>query len=187
MTPSFGGAIVAGRYRSGVAPNQKFKLFHRRQGKFRLIKVKARSRLCVILRRSIRETCMSLPHAFKRIRLHLARSKDFPSGSSRHGYELVAPLDAQGHIDAVLWKAHRDRCRVRRFWGSEGDQLGVLTHKPGGDEHARWIFDYDQSRVDDDEVGYRFGAHRFAAGEYLTLRDQDVDHTFRIVSVENAA
>jgi hypothetical protein len=130
---------------------------------------------------------MSLPHAFKRIRLHLARSKEFPSGSSQRGYEIIAPLDANGHIDAAVWKAHRDQCRVRRFWGGEKEQLGVLTHKPGGSEHARWVFDYDQHRVDDDEAGYRFGAHRFAVGEYLTLCDQDADHTFRIVSVENAA
>ena len=47
---------------------------------------------------------MKLPHTFKRIRLHLARSKEFPSGSSRHGYEFVVPLDANGHIDATLWK-----------------------------------------------------------------------------------
>ena len=60
-------------------------------------------------------------------------------------------------------------------------------HKPGGSEHARWVFDYDQSRADDDEIGYRFGAHRFVSGEYLTLRDQNSDHTFRVVSVENAA
>jgi hypothetical protein len=130
---------------------------------------------------------MSLPHAFKLIRLRLARSKDFPSGSREHGYDIVVPLDADGHIDTSLWKTHRDRCRVRRFWGSEGEQLGVLTHKPGGSEHARWVFDYDHDRADDDEVGYRFGAHRFAAGEYLTLRDQNSDHTFQVVSVENAA
>jgi len=61
-----------------------------------------------------------------------------------------------------------------------------LVHKPGGAEHARWVFDYDKSRTDDDEAGYRFGAHRFAPGEYLTLRDEEQEHTFRIVSVENA-
>lgn len=37
--------------------------------------------------------------ALQRIRLHLARSKAFPDGSARHGYEFVAPLDARGHID----------------------------------------------------------------------------------------
>jgi len=42
---------------------------------------------------------MTLPSAFKRIELHLARLKEFPAGSARHGYELVAPLDEDGHID----------------------------------------------------------------------------------------
>ncbi len=130
---------------------------------------------------------MSLPHAFKSIRLHLARCKDFPAGSAKHGYELVAPLDARGHIDTELWKNHRDHCRVRRFWNGEDDQVGYLVHKPGGSEHARWLFDYDKSRVDDDEAGYRFGAHIFAPGEYLTIRGEETDHTFRIVSVESAA
>jgi hypothetical protein len=133
-----------------------------------------------------KEGFMSLPHAFKRIRLQLARSKEFPSGSAKHGYQIVAPLDAQGHIDAALWKGHRDHCRVRRFWDGEDDQVGHLVHKPGGSEHARWVFDYDKHRADDDEAGYRFGAHVFAPGEYLTIRDDETEHTFRIVSVENA-
>lgn len=129
---------------------------------------------------------MALPHQFKRIRLDLARSKEFPAGSAQHGYEFVAPLDAKGHIDTTLWQAHRDNCRVRRFWKGEDDQIGRVVHKPGGQEHARWVFDYDRKRVDDDEAGYRFGAHVFAPGEYVTLRDQDESHTFRVVSVEPA-
>jgi len=84
---------------------------------------------------------MALPQAFKLIRLNLARSKEFPAGSSRHGYEFVAPLDSQGHIDVNLWKKHRDKCWVRRFWPGEADQFGNLVHKPGGSEGARWIFD----------------------------------------------
>jgi hypothetical protein len=130
---------------------------------------------------------MSLPHAFKRIRLHLARSKEFPSGSSQHGYELVAPLTAEGHIDSELWRTHRDNCRVHRFWPGEDDQIGRLVHKPGGKEHARWVFDYNPTRVDDDEAGYRFGAHIFVPGEYVTIRDGEEMHTFKVVSVENAA
>jgi hypothetical protein len=129
---------------------------------------------------------MTLPHSLKLIRLHLARSKKFPLGSTRHGYELVAPLDPKGHIDQELWRKYRDQCRVNRFWQGEEDQIGRLEHKPGGSEHARWVFDYDRTRVDDDEAGYRFGAHTFAPGEYVTIRDQDEDHTFRVVSVEPA-
>src|SRR6188474_3326285 len=108
---------------------------------------------------------MSLPPSLKRIRLSLARSSEFPSGSGRHGYEFVAPLDARGHIDAGLWEKHRDHCRVKRFWDGQADQIGRLVHKPGGSEHARWVFDYDSATVDDDEAGYRFGAHVFAPGE----------------------
>jgi hypothetical protein len=87
----------------------------------------------------------------------------------------------------MLWKIYPRQCLVRRFWQGEDDQVGVLVHKPGGSEHARWVFDYDKTRVDDDESGYRFGAHAMVPGEYVTLRDQDSEHTFRIVSVERAA
>lgn len=90
-----------------------------------------------------------LPHEFKRIRLELARSKDFPKGSATHGYEFVAPLDSAGHIIPALWQKYRDRCRVFRFWGDE-EQTGLLLHKPGGAEHARWMFDYDGGAKHDD-------------------------------------
>lgn len=129
----------------------------------------------------------TLPHTFKRIRLNLARSKEFPEGSSQHGYEFVAPLDAKSHIDVALWREHRDNCRVRRFWAGEAEQVGFLVHKPGGPEHARWVFDYDKTAETDDESGYRFGAHAFTQGEYVSIRDEDGEmHTFRIVSVEPA-
>ncbi len=124
-----------------------------------------------------------LPRELKRIRLNLARSKDFPLGSTRHGYEFVAPLDASGHIDAALWQKYRERCGVRRFWGDE-EEFGRLVHKPGGKEHARWVFDYDDTAAEDDEAGYRFGSHAFTQGEYVSIRDEDGEmHTFQVVSV----
>ena len=129
----------------------------------------------------------TLPHVLKRIRLNLARSKEFPSGSARHGYEFVAPLDGQGHIDPELWLKHRDHCRVRRFWEGNPDEVGRLVHKPGGQEHARWVFDYEEAAEDDDEAGYRFAAHAFRPGEYVSIRDEDGEmHTFQVVSVEPA-
>ena len=39
-----------------------------------------------------------------RIRLELARTKDTPEGDPAHGYEFIAPLGADGHIDAEAWK-----------------------------------------------------------------------------------
>ena len=91
---------------------------------------------------------MKLASQFNRIRLNLARSKTFPAGSDVHGYEIVAPLDAHGHIDPRLWKEQREICSVRRFWNGDDEQIGLLVHKPGGPEHARWVFDYDASRSD---------------------------------------
>ena len=68
--------------------------------------------------------------------------------------KFVAPLNSSGHIGLPsAWKAHREQCQVRQFWQGEADQHGVLLHKPGGSEHARWVFDYDRGRDDDDEAG----------------------------------
>lgn len=128
-----------------------------------------------------------LPHELKRIRLNLARSKDFPLGSERHGYEFVAPLDGSGHIDPTLWQKYREHCGVRRFWGDE-EEIGRLVHKSGGKEHARWVFDYDQTAEEDDEAGYRFASHAFRPGEYVSIRDEDGEmHTFKVVSVQPVA
>ncbi|MDQ0317642.1 hypothetical protein [Amorphus orientalis] len=118
----------------------------------------------------------------KKIRLNLARSKDYPNGSNRHGYEFVAPLDDTGHIDAAAWKKLRDKCRVRRFWGDEEWDIGHLVHGPGG----RWAFHYDLEGDEDDEGGYRFAEHPFVPGEYVSIRDDDGDmHTFTVVTVED--
>jgi hypothetical protein len=131
---------------------------------------------------------VSLPHVLKRIRLELARSKDFPMGSARHGYEFVAPLDSKGHIDPHLWQKYREYCGVRRFWNGAEEEIGQLTHKPGGAEHARWVFDYDPSATDDDEAGYRFGGHAFAPGEHVSIDGHEGgSHTFKVISVEVAA
>jgi hypothetical protein len=129
-----------------------------------------------------------LPHAFKRIRLNLARSKEFPQGSEQDGYEFVVPLDKDGHIDVALWRQDREHCRVRRFSAGEDDEVGLVEHKPGGPKNSRWVFDYDQAADDDDESGFRFSAHVFRAGEYVSIRGNDGEmHTYLVVSVEPAA
>ena len=117
------------------------------------------------------------------IRLELARDREHPEGSNRHGYEFVGPLDAAGHLDPEAWKKYRDRCRVRRFWQNEADETGHLVRKPGG----HWAFLYDiNGDGEDDEGGYRLGDHKFAPGEYVSIREHegDVMRTFRVVRVE---
>ncbi len=116
-----------------------------------------------------------------KIRLELARTPDHPAGDSGIGYDFVAPLDGQGHINLEQWQKHKNRCRVRRFRPGEDDDVGHLIRKPGG----AWAFHYDlKSDGEDDETGFRFAAHAFRRGEYISIRDDDELQTFRVVSVE---
>jgi hypothetical protein len=124
----------------------------------------------------------------QRILLHLARTHDFPDGSIRHGYEIIAPLDADGRLNGVEWCSKRAQCRVLRFWGGEPDQRGLLVHRSGGAGGATWMIDYDQDRADDDEAGYRLGTHTFRIGEYVSIRDADGDmNTFKVAQVRPVA
>jgi len=116
----------------------------------------------------------------RKIHLELAREPGHPEGEASHGYDLLAPLDAAGQLDAAAWKQDRDACRVRRFRRDEQDQVGRLGRRPGGS----WFFDYGQGD-EDDESGFRFGSERFVPGEYVSIREHDGRmHTFRVVSVE---
>jgi hypothetical protein len=136
-----------------------------------------------IFARSGTDPGLFAPENLRRIRLELARSPDFPTGSPRHGYEFVAPLDGRRNIDLQQWKSARHFCNVRRFWRGEADQIGQLVHKPGGDAHAFWAFDYEIS-ADEKASGYRFGAHTFVPGEFVTIRGHDArEYTFRVVTV----
>jgi len=120
-----------------------------------------------------------------KIRLELARDHDFPDGSSAHGYEFSAPLGPDAHIDHEAWKPLRDRCRVRRFWEGEDDEVGHLIRKPGGS----WALHYDLlGDADDDESGYRFGNHVFKPGEYVSIKEHDDEmRTFKVVMVQPLA
>ncbi|MHB2210839.1 hypothetical protein [Methylobacterium sp. CM6257] len=123
-----------------------------------------------------------------RVTLTLARCPDHPDGSAGRGYEIVAPLGPDGHLDAALWREARDRCRVRRFWTGEPDRHGRLVHRAGGEGGATWLIDYDDRTTDDDEPGYRLGTHAFVEGEYVSIREADdaTYHTFLVARVGEA-
>ena len=117
----------------------------------------------------------------RRVRLELARDPEFPNGSSERGYDFIAPLDRKGHIDLTAWKGLRDRCRVRRFWAHDTEEVGHVLHK-----HGRvWAFHYDiHGDPSHDEAGFRFDSHAFVPGEYVSIKEQDgLLRTFRVVSV----
>jgi hypothetical protein len=124
----------------------------------------------------------------QRIKLHLARTPEYPEGSPSRGYEIIAPLDAQGHLDARAWHAERARCEVRRFWTGEPDRFGRLMHRPGGSGGATWTFDYgDRVGADAEEEGHHLNTHRFLEGEYVSIREHGGEPIpFKVESVGQA-
>jgi len=112
-----------------------------------------------------------------RIRLEMARNDDFPQGSSEHGYEFVAPVTVDGHIDAAAWAANKSHCGARRFWRGQPDQRGLLRHVGQG-----WRFDYDGADDTDDEPFFKLDRHRLATGAYVSLLEQDgVTRVFKVI------
>jgi len=113
--------------------------------------------------------------------LELAREAGRPAGDAHVGYTFVAPLSQDAHIDAASWRTLRDRCVVNSFGHGENAQ-GMLRRRPGGS----WAFHYDENGAEDDDAGYRFDAHRFVVGEYVTIQEDDGPHTYRVASISPA-
>lgn len=117
------------------------------------------------------------------VTLHLARNAEFPTGSLSFGYEIVAPIDAAGHLDAAEWKRLKAACRVRRFRPEEGERRGSLHHRAGGASGATWLIHYDAQ--DREEKGVHWEGHRFAEGEYISLQDAAGHlNTFKLVRMQ---
>ncbi len=118
--------------------------------------------------------------ALKRIRLELARDKQYPNGSRKHGYDFAAPLNDAGELVPEEWRKERNRCRVRRFCEGQPDEVGRLVHRRGGS----WAFDYNPATDTDDEPGFKFDRHHFVPGEYVSITEHDgAQRTFRVASV----
>ena len=117
--------------------------------------------------------------SLRRIRLELARSKDYPNGNANHGYEFVAPLKDDGHIDEVSYKSQAQLCTVTRFVEHEDDQHGQLMRTRAG----KWSFSYEPGEEDDEPL-FRLAVHPFKVGEYISVTEHDgIERVFRVVSV----
>lgn len=116
------------------------------------------------------------------IRLELGRTLDAPQGDANHGYEFVAPLNRDGHLDFAEWTAKKERCGVRSFRPGHTERRGMLRHVGRG-----WRFDYLPGRTDDDEPFFKLDRHVIAPGLYVTITEEDgVERPFRIVTVRPA-
>lgn len=117
--------------------------------------------------------------SLSRVRLELARTPETPAGAPDCGYELVAPLDLDGHLNPDAWRSRRNECTVRRFWHGTDDEHGQLVHT----RRRRWAFSYAPGE-DDDEPVWRLDTHRFVEGEYVSVTEHDgVTRPFRVVRV----
>lgn len=121
--------------------------------------------------------------SLKRIRLELARTPEFPEGSSSHGYVFTAPLDAKGHLDRPGWSLNKAACTVKRFWAGADDETGKLIHRRDG----KWAFSYKDGDEDDEPI-FKFDRHSFVVGEYVSVTEHDgVERPFKVVEVRATA
>lgn len=100
---------------------------------------------------------------FYHVRLEMARAPDTPVGDPGEGYDIVAPLNADGRLDPAAWRAEPERAYARRFSDGVTEAKGRLLLGPGG----QWIVDLPGEA--EDAVGYRFSDERFVVGEYVSL------------------
>jgi len=123
--------------------------------------------------------CAEIEMALRKIRIELARTEGFPEGSSDYGYEFVAPLNEDGHLDSGEWQQNKDECTVRRFRRGQPDEFGKLRHLGHG-----WRFDYDPRDANDDEPFFKLDRHALVKGAYVSVTEQDhIQRPFKVVDV----
>lgn len=116
---------------------------------------------------------------FHHVRLELAREPGHPAGDPTEGYDIVAPLDADGRLDGEALRAEPERGHVRRFTDGQTVGTGRLQHGPGG----QWTLDLEVGDTADAR-GFRFGEERFVAGEYVSLTlPSGEQHTYVVARV----
>lgn len=112
------------------------------------------------------------------VKLELARTDEFPSGSASRSYLIRIPLDDQGLIDEEARAADPSRATIRRFWPNERDQSGYILKAKNG-----WVFSYAVGEEDDEDL-FHLENHPIRRGEYITVAEPDGDRLpYRIASV----
>lgn len=69
---------------------------------------------------------------WKNIRLELARTEGFPTGSVSRGYLIRLPLNESGRVDRAAFDRTPYLATVRRYWSSEPDEAGQVFGADGG-------------------------------------------------------
>jgi hypothetical protein len=109
---------------------------------------------------------------FHRISLRLAPTPQCPKGCDKCGYEIIAPLDRNGMLDAEELKDKEGLCTVEHFAPGEARRSGRLVHRPGRARRpGMWAFDYGTGGCGDDEDVYGLERIVFEPDAIVSLRD----------------
>lgn len=115
--------------------------------------------------------------SWKVIRLELARTPEYPDGSSAHAFVLRLPVDDNGMLEQRILRNPDQRPTVRRFWPGEPEREGVVVPKGRG-----WVFSYEPGESDDEAL-FHLENHPVKVGQYLTITDTDGEELpFKVVS-----
>ncbi len=114
----------------------------------------------------------------RQVRLELARCHEFPEGSKDHGYELSLPLTRAGHLDRENWLKQRNEAATSAGSGRMRRSTVSCTMV------ATAGYSPSTRRTDGDEIIFKGDEHRFAEGEYVSIKERDgITRTFRVTSV----
>ncbi|MDF1834304.1 MAG: hypothetical protein P1U62_05390 [Alteraurantiacibacter sp. bin_em_oilr2.035] len=112
------------------------------------------------------------------VKLELARTDEFPSGSASRSYLIRIPLNDRGLIDEAARAADPGRSTVRRFWPNERDQSGYILKSGNG-----WVFSYAIGENDDENL-FHLENHPILQGEYVTVTESDGERLpYRVASI----
>ena len=114
---------------------------------------------------------------WKTIRLELARTAGFPTGSPGRAYIMRLPLNAAGQIDDALLAQYPSRATARRFWASEADQFGHVERADG-----HYVL-----QCDSDAATFRLpAASILLPGQIVELEGPDgAPQPFRVASIKS--
>ena len=106
--------------------------------------------------------------------------------ASNLSYEIVAPLDRDGCLDARRWQENPEVCTVRRQRPGEAARTGRLRFDRDRTGHALWFIRFDDGASD--EPCYRIGAARIRRGDPVAVRDpvSAAMQTFEVRAVRRA-
>ena len=103
---------------------------------------------------------------WKTIRLELAATREFPTGSAGRAFLLRLPLRDDGSIDEAEVAHRPSRATVRRFWASEPDSSGRIVRCPCG-------WECRCGRRDDETLAFHLPSQPLRLGEQVIMTCPD--------------